>query len=269
MELEFVTVDVFTSTPYHGNPLAIVKVPAALASRLSQAAKQRIASEFNLSETIFLHDRTPGKNEYIVDIFTDTTELPFAGHPTIGSAAYVLHLAPSPSTTPQFEHDCDSAFQSKWSSSTLLTKAGPIPIGRSGGNRVSASIPHAVHIHTSTIGSNPSTPSPSYFQQSGLSTDVAIAEAERTAPIVSIVKGMTFLLVRLPSLEALGKVEGRGQMIDFKGVLDRAWGETFVATYYYVLLPTRGKTRGVDERTVEIRSRMVGMFRPPRYAFHE
>ena len=58
MRLEFVTVDVFTTAPYLGNPLAIVTVPAALKDTLKQVQKQLIAREFNLSETVFVHQQT-------------------------------------------------------------------------------------------------------------------------------------------------------------------------------------------------------------------
>jgi len=68
--LAFVTLDVFTQTAFEGNPLAIIKVPASL-RYLTQEKKQLIAREFNLSETVFLHEQqdkfTP---EWIIDIFT-------------------------------------------------------------------------------------------------------------------------------------------------------------------------------------------------------
>lgn len=56
MDLPFTTLDVFTSTQLEGNPLAVVQVPASLRDRLTQPLKQKIAREFNLSETVFLHD---------------------------------------------------------------------------------------------------------------------------------------------------------------------------------------------------------------------
>ena len=91
--LRFTTLDVFTQTPYEGNPLAIVIIPSHLKHKITQAKKQAIALEFNLSETLFLHENTAEKqDEWIVDIFTTTEELPFAGHPSIGAAFYVLNL---------------------------------------------------------------------------------------------------------------------------------------------------------------------------------
>jgi PhzF family phenazine biosynthesis protein len=89
-QLEFVTLDVFTSQPYQGNPLAIVRIPHG--TEVSQEQKQAIAREFNLSETTFLHENADGANDNVwtVDIFMVSQELPFAGHPTIGTACYVL-----------------------------------------------------------------------------------------------------------------------------------------------------------------------------------
>ncbi len=88
--LEFVTVDVFTSNSFAGNPLAIVRIPPGL--NVSQSQKLSIACEFNHSETTFLHEKGESSREdaWIVDIFTTTAELPFAGHPTIGTACYIL-----------------------------------------------------------------------------------------------------------------------------------------------------------------------------------
>jgi PhzF family phenazine biosynthesis protein len=78
-QLEFVTVDVFTSKPYEGNPLAIIRVPHDVT--LSQGQKQKIAREFNLSESTFLHEKGPGAqgDDWTVDIFMTNKELPFAG----------------------------------------------------------------------------------------------------------------------------------------------------------------------------------------------
>jgi hypothetical protein len=58
MDLAFTTLDVFTAKQLEGNPLAVVRVPASQRARLSQSMKQKIAQEFNLSETVFLHDGT-------------------------------------------------------------------------------------------------------------------------------------------------------------------------------------------------------------------
>lgn len=81
-QLSFVTLDVFTQERYLGNPLAVVKVPAG--QDVSTEVMQTIAREFNLSETIFVHEGTKAEGsagvvEWRVRIFLTTRELPFAG----------------------------------------------------------------------------------------------------------------------------------------------------------------------------------------------
>src|SRR4028118_2096028 len=79
--LEYEVVDVFTSTPFTGNPLAVVFG----AGELPAAALQAIAREFGYSETAFPMAATTGA-DYRLRIFTPEVELPFAGHPSIGTA---------------------------------------------------------------------------------------------------------------------------------------------------------------------------------------
>jgi trans-2,3-dihydro-3-hydroxyanthranilate isomerase len=82
MQLEFVTVDVFTESRFGGNPLAVV----LNAEGVPAAQMQAIAAEFNLSETTFvLPPKDPGHTAQ-VRIFTPKAELPFAGHPNVGTA---------------------------------------------------------------------------------------------------------------------------------------------------------------------------------------
>jgi PhzF family phenazine biosynthesis protein len=82
MKRRFVQVDVFGDTPYRGNPLAVV----VDADGLTTADMQTFAKWTNLSETTFLLPPTQASADYRVRIFTPTEELPFAGHPTLGSA---------------------------------------------------------------------------------------------------------------------------------------------------------------------------------------
>ena len=85
MRLEFVTVDVFTERRFGGNPLAVVLDGRELATEQMQA----IAAEFNLAETTFVLPPQDPSHTAAVRIFTPRAELPFAGHPNIGTA-YVL-----------------------------------------------------------------------------------------------------------------------------------------------------------------------------------
>lgn len=98
LSLEYITLDVFTDSLLSGNPLAVVRVPMDYLSSLSQARKQLIAQEFNLSETVFMHEPTENGSQVKIDIFTPTTELPFAGHPTIGSACYFIARSVPPNS---------------------------------------------------------------------------------------------------------------------------------------------------------------------------
>lgn len=86
-EYSYVLADVFTSRAYGGNPLAVLPD----AGGLDAAQMQAITREFNLSETTFV---TPGSapGHFAVRIFTPGGELPFAGHPTIGTALVLRYL---------------------------------------------------------------------------------------------------------------------------------------------------------------------------------
>lgn len=85
----FVVYDVFSSERLAGNPLAVVFDTEGL----DDAAMQRIAGEFNLSETTFILPPQNPKHRANVRIFTPMHELPFAGHPTVGSAIAITEAA--------------------------------------------------------------------------------------------------------------------------------------------------------------------------------
>src|SRR3954447_12025282 len=88
MRRRFVTLDVFTQKRFAGNPLAVVLEP----DRLDTAAMQAIAREFNLSETVFVFPPADAKHRASLRIFTPGRELPFAGHPTVGTAVLLGRL---------------------------------------------------------------------------------------------------------------------------------------------------------------------------------
>ncbi|WP_456275762.1 PhzF family phenazine biosynthesis protein [Bacillus sp. AK128] len=81
-KLSYILLDVFTTTPFGGNQLAIF----LNGEGLSSADMQTIAKELNLSESVFLFPPTSERPHYKLRIFTPSMELPFAGHPTIGTA---------------------------------------------------------------------------------------------------------------------------------------------------------------------------------------
>ncbi len=84
--LFFYIVDVFAEAKYTGNQLAVIVNAGTLTSRQMQA----IAKEINYSETTFLLANQPNSGAYPVRIFTPEQELPFAGHPTLGTAYIIL-----------------------------------------------------------------------------------------------------------------------------------------------------------------------------------
>ncbi|MFM2276430.1 MAG: hypothetical protein RL211_2302 [Pseudomonadota bacterium] len=101
-------VDVFTGTPYLGNPLAVVLD----GGNLSDADMQRFARWTNLSETTFLLPPTEtGRQagaDYRVRIFTPGGELPFAGHPTLGTCHAWLEAGGKPKATPLIVQECQA-----------------------------------------------------------------------------------------------------------------------------------------------------------------
>ena len=88
--LDYVTLDVFTDQAFGGNPLAVI----ADARGLDGAAMQRIATEFNYSESTFVLPPPEGSDCLAtVRIFTPVEELPFAGHPNVGTAFHIARLS--------------------------------------------------------------------------------------------------------------------------------------------------------------------------------
>jgi PhzF family phenazine biosynthesis protein len=98
----FKQVDVFTATPYFGNPLAVVLD----GSGLDDAAMQRFARWTNLSETTFLLPAVAPSADYRARIFTPGGELPFAGHPTLGSCHSWLQAGGQPKSTEFIVQEC-------------------------------------------------------------------------------------------------------------------------------------------------------------------
>lgn len=127
MSRQFRQVDVFTTAPYLGNPLAVVHD----ADGLTTEQMQRFASWTNLSETTFL--LTPGTDEadYRVRIFTPATELPFAGHPTLGSCHAWLEAGGRPRRAGMVIQECGVGLVSVKSGGNGLAFGAP-PLVRTG-----------------------------------------------------------------------------------------------------------------------------------------
>ena len=99
MQRRYITVDVFTDCAFGGNPLAVVLD----AGGLSTAQMQAIAREFNYSETTFVLPPADKANDAQVRIFTVNREIPFAGHPNVGTAFVLATLAAKPPARLLFE----------------------------------------------------------------------------------------------------------------------------------------------------------------------
>lgn len=98
----FKQVDVFTGQPFLGNPVAVVLE----ADDIDGARMQSIAAWTNLSETTFVHRPSSDSADYRLRIFTPKGELPFAGHPTVGSAHAVLESGMVSSQSSSLRQQC-------------------------------------------------------------------------------------------------------------------------------------------------------------------
>ena len=99
MQRRYITVDVFTDRAFGGNPLAVILD----AGGLSTAQMQAIASEFNYSETTFVLPPQGRAHDAQVRIFTVRSEIPFAGHPNVGTAFVLATQAAKPPARLVFE----------------------------------------------------------------------------------------------------------------------------------------------------------------------
>lgn len=174
---EFVQVDVFTSKPFCGNPLAVFPDAHGLTDR----QMQEIAREMNLSETTFTFPRdadTEAREGKKVRIFTVVEELPFAGHPTLGTALYIYALDPS-----------------KPAEITLDLKAGKIPVrftansGNAGGIRVDGEVFGEMRQNDPEFGKA--------FSREEIARVIGISPDEIAAewPIQSVSTGLPFTIV--------------------------------------------------------------------------
>lgn len=98
----FAQVDVFSAVPFHGNPVAVI----VDADDLDEEQMARIANWTNLSETTFILPPDDPAADYRLRIFTPHRELPFAGHPTLGSAAAWLDAGGAPKHADRIVQEC-------------------------------------------------------------------------------------------------------------------------------------------------------------------
>jgi PhzF family phenazine biosynthesis protein len=124
---DFRQVDVFTTVPYAGNPVAVVHD----AEGLSHEQMQRFAHWMNLSETTYVLPPEAGDADYRVRIFTPVQELPFAGHPTLGTCHAWLEAGGRPRGADGVVQECAAGLVTLRRTDDGLAFAAP-PLVRSG-----------------------------------------------------------------------------------------------------------------------------------------
>jgi trans-2,3-dihydro-3-hydroxyanthranilate isomerase len=176
--LPFYIIDVFARDRYAGNPLAVI----VNARSLSDREMQKIAREMNYSETTFIADSQPQNRGYNVRIFTPKTELPFAGHPTLGTAYILKHFVLQ---DPQL------------SRITLNLKVGQIPVTFE---------PQATDREVLWMQQNPP-----IFTQNFAADEIASllnlnsADIDERFPLQAVSTGVDFAIVPLKTLAAVRK----------------------------------------------------------------
>jgi trans-2,3-dihydro-3-hydroxyanthranilate isomerase len=180
MQRRYITVDVFTDRAFGGNPLAVVLDSGGL----STAQMQSIASEFNYSETTFVLPPQDSTHDAQVRIFTVNYEIPFAGHPNVGTAFVLATQAPNAPARLKFEE-----------------KAGlvPVEILTEEGRVVGAEL-------TAPQAFKKLTPFSAEQAAACISLTATDIRTDRHPPqIVSV--GLPFLVVELTSREALRRAK--------------------------------------------------------------
>lgn len=145
--LRFKQVDVFTTVPFRGNPVAVVLE----GDGLSGEQMQRIAGWTNLSETTFVLKPTVPEVDYRLRIFTPRDELPFAGHPTIGSAHAVLEAGLVKPREGRFRQECGAGVLELTEAQGVIEVTAPLA-------RVAALDPARIAELERTLGAKVRTP---------------------------------------------------------------------------------------------------------------
>jgi trans-2,3-dihydro-3-hydroxyanthranilate isomerase len=191
--LDFILADVFTDRPFGGNPLAVFPRVANLAT----ATMQAIARELNLSETTFVFPPDRRGVTCSVRIFTPGSELPFAGHPTIGTAL-VLEGVGALADAPNVRRAADGATEI-----VLSEGVGPVPvrITRSAGGGAASAVLTSPRL-PARIGSPP--PSEALARMLGLPVE---ALAGAALPAAGWSAGVPFLVIPLKNRAALSRIQ--------------------------------------------------------------
>lgn len=215
---DFVQLDVFTQTPLAGNPLAIFTDGRGL----NDSEMQALAREMNLSETTFVlprDDATEAREGKKVRIFTVEEELPFAGHPTLGTA---LQL------------DADDSNGS--AEITLDLKAGKIPVRFT----LKSENPSANRVDGQVFGEmrqrDPEFGSPLSREEVARVIGIAVDEISREWPIQPVSTGLTFTIVPFRNPQTLSNLK-------FSYVQAVEFLKNTGANFLYFLCPERREGR--------------------------
>ena len=223
---EFIQLDVFTRTPLEGNPLAIFPD----ARGLTDAEMQALAREMNLSETTFIFPRdaaTEARDGKKVRIFTVEQELPFAGHPTLGTALYLYASEPNPKEAAEI---------------ILDLKAGKIPV-----RFTATSENHEQRVDGQVFGEmrqrDPEFETPLSRDEVARVIGIADDEISGEWPVQPVSTGLTFAIVPFRNRQTLSDLKfSYSQAAEFL----RKSG----ANFFYFLCPER------REGQLEARARM-------------
>jgi len=224
---QFVQVDVFTQTPLSGNPLAIFPD----ARGLNDAEMQALAREMNLSETTFIFPRdaaTEARDGKKVRIFTVETELPFAGHPTLGTSLYLY---------------ASESNQQKPAEIVLDLKAGKIPVRftanseNAGSDRLDGQVFGEMRQRDPQFGSSLSR------EDVARTIGIAVGEISSEWPIQPVSTGLTFTIVPFRNRQMLSDLK-------FSYIQAAEFLKKTGANLFYFLCPERREGR------LEARARM-------------
>ena len=211
MRLDYVTLDVFTDRRFGGNPLAVVLD----ADGLDTDAMQTIAREFNYSETTFVCRPSDPAHDFKVRIFTPTMEMPFAGHPNVGTGYLLAERG----------HGDALAFEEV--AGTVRVEALRGPNGVTGARiRAPRRLEEGPEIDAATVAA-----------AVGLEADAILTEPR----FLSV--GARFAFAEVASLDALGRaVPDAGAFRRTKATLSAATGPDF-ALFLYVRTETPDRLR--------------------------
>jgi len=195
MEYQFYVVDVFTDKKFEGNQLAVIP----FAEGLSDESMQKIAKEFNYSETVFITS-TGDKNIRDVRIFTPVSEIDFAGHPNIGAAMLLARIGEYSD-----EKQIDIIFKEK---------VGDVPLSI----YFEDSLPQNAELSTAKLPEKGDSPS---IEEIAKAISLDVSDIISTESPLSFSCGLPFLFVPIISLEKLKQATLNHE--EWKNHISQSW----------------------------------------------